>query len=290
MPKFSLLQRWRGFTLIELLVVIAIIAVLIGLLVPAVQKVREAALRAQCGNNLHQLGIAAHNHAGDFQGLMPCMAGADGGSIGYYANYGNTFYWLLPYMEQDPMFRLHPSRYAWYIPGTDPYDPGPIVQLPVKSYQCGADPTINPVQMWTNGWAAGSYVANYQVFANPATWDTTVQPNMPASFPDGTSQTILFAHKYARCTGYGNLWGHGNWDYNWMPAFQTWIAQGPGAMFQVIPTPAQCNHFLAATPHNSGMMVAMADDSVRLVSKAVSGNTWWAACTPSANDTLGTDW
>jgi prepilin-type N-terminal cleavage/methylation domain-containing protein len=308
MPQFRFWKRLQAFTLIELLVVIAIIAILIGLLLPAVQKVREAALRMQCSNNLKQIALACHDAQATYQ-MIPCMSGGfPGPNPGVaYVNNGNTFYWLLPFIEQDNLYKLHPPQYAWYIPGgtvaagwtsTDTGDPGPIVNQTIKTYLCPADGTNVPVQMWTGGWAAGNYVANWQVFSNPTpatSWDTSVPPRIPASIPDGTSNTIFFAEKIARCPDsggntYSPLWGHGSWDYNWMPAFMTWVESGPNVGFQVQPRPGTCDHFRASSPHTAGMNVALGDGSVRFVSQGVSTTTFWYACTPNGGETLGSDW
>lgn len=175
-------DRSRGFTLIELLVVIAIIAILIGLLLPAVQKVREAASRNTCQNNLKQMGIALHNFAGNYNGQFPAAlihsgrhnystaptpyAGPEVSYKGQaYLVFNHTgFVALLPFMEQEPLFRQY--DYANVASSSNPYtkplgpDPNPntnriVAQTWVKAYSCPSD--IDPAGVTASPRTTGFY-------------------------------------------------------------------------------------------------------------------------------------
>jgi prepilin-type N-terminal cleavage/methylation domain-containing protein len=195
----------RGFTLIELLVVIAIIAILIGLLLPAVQKVREAAARITCQNNLKQMSLALHN-CHDTHSRFPPMAGFNFGG----AYYAPLMFHLLPYIEQQNVWnRATPVSGGGVIPLWETPGQGTryLRQTRIKVYICPSDPTINTnlATDWTPGEAC--YASNFQVFGNPtfnanstvhADWDGNAKMT---SVSDGTSNTIAFAEKLSYCPG-----------------------------------------------------------------------------------------
>jgi len=145
----------RGFTLIELLVVIAIIAILIGLLLPAVQKVREAAARMQCGNNLKQIGLAAMNYESTFGFLPP------GDSL--FGAYGTWQMVILPYMEEQNLFNLYINYNNLQATGVQYANTInlPVVQTKMKKFVCPSDPTAWQNPFGTNLITKHNYMANF---------------------------------------------------------------------------------------------------------------------------------
>ena len=315
----------QGFTLIELLVVIAIIAVLVGLLLPAVQKVREAASRAKCSNNIKQISLALHN-ANDTWGRLPPMAGTYGG-----ATYAPLFFHLLPFIEQDNLWNaamiqgvIWPTWNSLNPSGTPLY----VRQVRITTYQCPSDPSISKNCLdWCNGDA--SYAGNFMVFGNrnkplsAAAVDWDGQAKIPTTFEDGQTNTIVFAEKYAACNG-GSTSPGGTWwlrgiyyDTNGggndvsFPADRlsavfagglgidgtAWV-RGALSKFVVQPTNylataangGQCNNAISTSPHPAGMNVGLGDGSVRFLSSSIDPNTWWIAVVPNDGIPMPLDW
>jgi prepilin-type N-terminal cleavage/methylation domain-containing protein len=309
-PSLRFFRRWRGFTLIELLVVIAIIAILIGLLLPAVQKVREAANRAQCQNNLKQMSLAAANAADTHSGLMPPGSGLY--PIMFpspYNAYGSAFFHILPFLEQQNAYNatLHPTSPTGQNGNNPSYEAfWNYFTGNVKTYICPSDPS-NPPQEYASTMPGGSqfnaisYAENEQVF--PMFWEG--YKRFPASIVDGTSNTIFFSEMAVTCQSAGGTGKSAWWNFN---GFATeWVVpMGPGwyPLFSPMPIAScggqcpssGCGDFSIASAgspssyHTGGIMVGMGDGSVRLVPQGISLGTWLYACTPANGDVLGPDW
>jgi prepilin-type N-terminal cleavage/methylation domain-containing protein len=200
-------SKRQGFTLVELLVVIAIIAVLIGLLLPAVQKVREAANRMACANNLKQLGLALHSFHDQHQRFPPGQVRGPLREAGITnaVNHGWGPF-ILPFIEQQPLY----NQYRWEVSAGDALNL-PVVSTQLKIFQC---PSAEPNRVYTAGpsgkgacgdyaptWYVDSTLADSSLIDCPASYQGVLQPNHMtclSQITDGTAQTILLAEDAGR--------------------------------------------------------------------------------------------
>jgi prepilin-type N-terminal cleavage/methylation domain-containing protein len=282
-----------GFTLVELLVVIAIIAILIGLLLPAVQKVREAAARTQCQNNLSQLAKAVHNYASTYTGRLPPVTTAIVSLPPGQYN-GSLHFALLPYIEQSPLYQKGMGNPVATWDGSG----GIVVKQQVPPvYLCPSDTSTNngfPTNRPTADWAATNYAANYLLFGGVVTGNGRQGKFRIGNIPDGTSNTLMFAEKLGGCTSdNGALWAFPGpaWGNQYaalfanQPAYPSWNQPPQFGIIQM-----QCDFGRATALHTGSCQVVMADSSVRGVSDGVSQITWQIVSVPDDNQVVPADW
>jgi prepilin-type N-terminal cleavage/methylation domain-containing protein len=301
----------RGFTLIELLVVIAIIGVLIGLLLPAVQKVREAANRAKCANNLKQMGIALHNYH-DAEGSFPPAY------IELYPPLTDRATWqvlILPYIEQDNLFKTYDPNETTGG-GEDNFL---LNRTQVRLYKCPSDadlpPKPYPPEPDLGPWAVGNYLCNNGLGPMHSDWKPQTSVAQPGVFmvnsktriadiTDGTSNTMLISECInVPGTGTQEDW-RGNltypencvfhWNYPPNSSNPDWLRDILCVSIPEAPCVGKHSAYndrleilTARSHHPGGVQVLLGDGRVVFMTNAINLQTWQALGSPAGGEVVG---
>ncbi len=294
----------KGMTLVELLVSIAIVGLLIALLLPAVQKVRESSLRLQSVNNLRQIALAFQSYASERGGTIPPLVTDDGST---------PLFLLLPHLEQQPLYELclrrtqiHGAAFQRLI---DERKPVPVFLNPLDPSSTHADPADILVVKAVFAITVTSYVLNAQVFASC---------RRMTAVSDGTSNTVFFTEQYWDCGRYqfhfASNYAPGSFSTGSRRA--TFADAGPAledppyrddyypvprgnppmtsanrhnAMFQVQPREQDCDPRLPNASSSAGLQAAMGDGSVRIFAPSTAPSVFWGAVTPNSGEVIAFD-
>jgi len=263
--RHSLPNSRRAFTLIELLVVIAIIAILIGLLLPAVQKVREAAARISCSNNLKQIGLGMHNYHDTRQSKIP----NNGTNTTYPADWCWAFH-ILPFIEQDNLFKA-----AWngQPPPQTANNPGIVQNTAVKTYLCPARGRGGYSTAGANspGWNGPftDYKINWDSFTNSSQMDPNRLSMAIITSQRGTSNTLYVGEGFLDTREYVR-----NHASNWEENIYSGGYGGTGRGSTVLMKDDQSGQGDKwGGPHSGGALFVFVDGSVRTVAYTNNGST-----------------